>query len=161
MAEIKKILAMCGITECCREVIDYSIAMARNNKAELIFIHIIHNPFGLEGWNLPMMSLDDDYYNLLSETREDLDRIVEREARNGLKVRGVIREGRPTEEILKTIKEENIDLLIMHSHEETRMERLESRLENFLFGSSKEDILRKMPCSILLLKRGPDSECPA
>ena len=159
MGEIRKILAMCGITKCCQEIVDYSIAMARKNNAELLFIHIIHNPFGLEGWNLPMMSLDDAYYNLLAETREDLDRIVEQEKRNGLKIRGLIKEGKPTAEILKTIKEENVDLLIMHAHEETRAERLESRLENFLFGASKEEIIRKMPCSIMLLKRGPDSEC--
>ncbi len=159
MGEFKRILAMCGITTCCQEVVDYSISIARSNKAELLFIHIIHNPFGLEGWNLPMMSLDDDYYNLLAETRENLNKIVEQEKKNGLMIRGLIREGRPTEEILKTIKEEKVDLLIMHAHEETRMERLESRLENFLFGASKEEIIRKMPCSILLLKRGPESEC--
>jgi universal stress protein A len=159
MGEIKRILAMCGITKCCQEVVDYSISMARNNKAELIFIHIVHNPFGLEGWNLPMMSLEEDYLNLLAETKEDLERIVAEEKRNGLLVRGIIREGRPTDEILKTIKEEKIDLLIMHAHEETRMERLESRLENFLFGASKEEIIKKMPCSILLLKREGDSEC--
>ena len=69
----------------------------------------------------------------------------------------MIREGPPTEELLKVIKEENIDLLIMHAHEETRMERLESRLENFLFGASKEQIMRKMPCSILLVKDEPVS----
>ncbi len=159
MGEFKRILAMCGITKCCQEIVDYSISIARSNKAELIFIHIIHNPFGLEGWNIPMMSLDEDYYNLLAETREDLNRIVEHEKKNGLMVRGLIREGRPTEEILKTIKEEKVDLLIMHAHEETRMERLESRLENFLFGASKEEIIRKMPCSVLLVKRGPESEC--
>ncbi|HTP66317.1 MAG TPA: universal stress protein [Geobacteraceae bacterium] len=159
MAEIRKILAMCGISRCCQEVIDYSIAMARNNNAELFFIHIIHNPFGLEGWNLPMMSLDEDYFNLLAETKEDLEKIVAREKKNGLKIRGLIKEGRPTDEILKTIKEENIDLLIMHAQEETAVERLESRLENFLFGASSKEIIRKMPCSILLLKRGPESEC--
>ncbi len=159
MGQIKRILAMCGITSCCREVIDYSIAMARNYKAELYFIHVIHNPFGLEGWNLPMMSLDQDYYTLLAETKEDLERIVAQEKKNGLMVRGLIKEGNPTDEILKTIKEEKIDLLIMHAREETRMERMESRLENFLFGTSMEEIINKMPCSILLLKREPGSEC--
>ncbi len=159
MGEFKRILAMCGITTCCQEVVDYSISIARSNKAELLFIHIIHNPFGLEGWNLPMMSLDEDYYNLLAETRENLNRIVEQEKKNGLMIRGLLKEGPPTEEILKTIKEEKVDLLIMHASEETRMERLESRLENFLFGASKEEIIRKMPCSVLLLKRGPESEC--
>ena len=157
MRQINRILAMCGVTSCCQEIVDYGISLARDCDAELYFIHIIHNPFGLEGWNLPMISLKEDYYKLLEETKEDLDKIVAREQQNGLRISGLIREGPPTEELLKVIKEENIDLLIMHAHEETRMERLESRLENFLFGASKEQIMRKMPCSILLVKDEPVS----
>jgi universal stress protein A len=160
MREIKRILAMCGVTTCCQEIVDYGVSLARNCKAELYFIHIIHNPFGLEGYNLPMFSLEDDYFKLLEETKKDLEKIIAVEQKNGLSIRGLVREGPPTEELLKTIKEENIDLLIMHAHEETRMERLESRLENFLFGASMEQIIRKMPCSVLLVKRGPGSECP-
>ena len=159
MGEIKRILAMCGVATCCQEIIDCGISMARKYKAELYFIHIIHNPFGLEGWNLPMFSLEEEYYKLLEETKNDLDEIIAQEQKNGLLIRGLVREGPPTDEILKVIKEENIDLLIMHTHEETRMERLELRLENFLFGASKQELIRKMPCSILLLKQVPGSSC--
>jgi universal stress protein A len=159
MGEIKRILAMCGISTSCQEIIDCGISMARKYKAELYFIHIIHNPFGLEGWNLPMFSMEEEYYKLLEETKKDLDEIIAQEQKNGLLIRGLVREGPPTDEILKVIKEENIDLLIMHTHEETRMERLELRLENFLFGASKQELVRKMPCSILLLKQVPGSSC--
>jgi universal stress protein A len=159
MSEIKRILAMCGMSTSCQEIIDCGISLARKYKAELYFIHIIHNPFGLEGWNLPMFSLEEEYYKLLEETKNDLDEIIAQEQKNGLLIRGLVREGPPTEEILKVIKEENIDLLIMHTHEETRMERLELRLENFLFGASKQELVRKMPCSILLLKQVPGSSC--
>jgi universal stress protein A len=159
MGEIKRILAMCGISTSCQEIIDCGISLARKYKAELYFIHIIHNPFGLEGWNLPMFSMEEEYYKLLEETKKDLDEIIAQEQKNGLLIRGLVREGPPTDEILKVIKEENIDLLIMHTHEETRMERLELRLENFLFGASKQELVRKMPCSILLLKQVPGSSC--
>jgi universal stress protein A len=159
MSEIKRILAMCGMSTSCQEIVDCGISLARKYKAELYFIHIIHNPFGLEGWNLPMFSMEEEYYKLLEETKNDLDEIIAQEQKNGLLIRGLVREGPPTDEILKVIKEENIDLLIMHTHEETRMERLELRLENFLFGASKLELVRKMPCSILLLKQVPGSSC--
>jgi nucleotide-binding universal stress UspA family protein len=103
--------------------------------------------------------MEEEYYKLLEETKKDLDEIIAEEQKNGLLIRGVVREGPPTDEILKVIKEENIDLLIMHAHEETRMERLELRLENFLFGASKQELILKMPCSILLLKQEPGSSC--
>jgi len=63
-------------------------------------------------------------------------------------IKELIREGEPTEVILSVVKEENIDLIIMLSHEEGRM-------EHFLFGRSNEEIIRKMPCSIFLVKKEP------
>jgi nucleotide-binding universal stress UspA family protein len=60
----------------------------------------------------------------------------------------MIKEGEPTKEILKVVEEEKIDLTIMLAHEE-------GRLEDFLFGRSNEDIIRKMPCSVLLAKKEP------
>jgi nucleotide-binding universal stress UspA family protein len=51
-------------------------------------------------------------------------------------------------EVFRFVQEKNIDLLIMRSH-------LEWRLEHFLFGRSNEEIIRKMPCSIVLVKDEP------
>jgi nucleotide-binding universal stress UspA family protein len=60
-----------------------------------------------------------------------------------------MREGDPTEELFRAVKEEGIDLLIMLAHEE-------GHLEHFLFGRSNEEIIRKMPCSVLLVKKEPE-----
>jgi len=46
------------------------------------------------------------------------------------------------------VKEENIDLLIMSVHEEGHM-------EHFLFGHDNEELICKMPCSIMLVKKEP------
>jgi universal stress protein A len=46
----------------------------------------------------------------------------------------------------KAFKAENIDFIIMLAHEE-------GHLEHFLFGRSKEEIIRKMPYSVLLVKK--------
>ncbi|MEJ2023522.1 MAG: universal stress protein [Deltaproteobacteria bacterium] len=51
--------------------------------------------------------------------------------------------------VLKVVQDENIDLLIMLAHEE-------GHLEHFLFGHSNEHIIRRMPCSILLVKKEPE-----
>ena len=59
-----------------------------------------------------------------------------------------MKEGDPFDEIIKVVKEENIDLLIMLAHEE-------GHIEHFLFGRDNEDLIRKMPCSIILVKKEP------
>jgi universal stress protein A len=142
--DIKRILVVSRITKNCR-AIHYGISLARKYGAELTIVHIIHNPFGLEGWNVPMMSLEKEYENLLEEAKADLEKIIMLEKGKGLPIKKLIREGEPTEEILKVVNEENTDLLIA-CHDE------ESRLEHFLFCRSNEELIRQMPCSIMLVK---------
>ncbi|MCL4474664.1 MAG: universal stress protein [Nitrospirae bacterium] len=61
-------------------------------------------------------------------------------------IKELIGEGDPTKEVIKVVKEEAIDLLIMLAH-------AEGRLEHFLFGRSNEGLVRQMPCSILMVKK--------
>lgn len=125
--------------------------MSEKFGAELYVIHVIHHAFGfnLEGWNLPIPSLEEEYKKILQEAKKDIDTMVSKEKKRGLSVKQIIKEGEPTKEILKVVKEENIDLIIMLAHEE-------GHLEHFLFGRSNEEIIRKMPCSDLLVKKEPE-----
>ena len=148
MEDINRILVVSRDTKYCQEAVHYGVSLARKFDAELFIIHVVHNPFGLEGWNLPTVALDREYQNIIKEAKADLEKIIRREKGKGLPSKELIREGEPTEEILKTVKEEKIDLLIMLSHEEWR-------IEHFLFGRSNEELVRKMPCSVLLVKKEP------
>lgn len=148
MEEYKRILVVSRMSKYCREAVHYGISLARKYDAELSILHVVHNPFGLEGWNLPMVSLEQEYKKLLEETKADLDRIIREEKAKGLSIKELIKNGDPTEEVLKTVKEEKIDLLILLAHEEWR-------LEHFLFGRSNEELVRRMPCSILFVKNEP------
>jgi len=147
--DIKRILVVSRMTKYCQKAVHYGVSLARKYGAELYVIHVIHNPFGYEGWNLPITSLKKDYQRIQQEAKEDLDRLIDSEKANGMAVKELIRGGEPTKEILKVIKEENIDLLIMLAHEE-------GRLEHFLFGRSNEALIRRMPCSILMVKKEPE-----
>jgi nucleotide-binding universal stress UspA family protein len=149
MEDINRILVVSRMTKYCRDAVHYGISLARKYDAELSILHVIHNPFGLKGWNLPTVSLEEEYKNIIKEAKADLDRIVAKEKAKGLPIREIIKEGEPTEAIITMVKEEKMDLLILLSHEE-------SRLEHFLFGRSNEDLIRRMPCSILLVKKEPE-----
>ncbi len=153
MEDINRILVASGVTKYCRQGVHYGISLARKYQAELFIFHAVYNPFGYEGFNLPMVSLDESYRNILQETEKDLDRIIAREQANGLRVQKLIREGNPVKEILKAIHEHHIDLLVLLAHEETRLEHMEARLEKLIFGRSNEDLIRKMPCQVLLVKQ--------
>lgn len=151
MKDIKRILVVSRMTKYCQKAVHYGISLSEKYGAELYIIHVIYHPFGfdLSGWNLPIPSLEEEYKRILQEAKKELDKMISLEKKKGLPVKELIKEGEPTKEILKVVKEENIDLIIMLAHEE-------GHLEHFLFGRSNDEIFRKMPCSILLVKKEPE-----
>jgi nucleotide-binding universal stress UspA family protein len=151
MHEIKRILVASRMTKFCENAVHYGISMSKVCGATLYVLHVMDNPFKCcQGWNLsvPVLTLAEGYEKLLNKTKEELDAVINAEKMNGMKIIEFIRKGEPTEVILQVAQEENIDLIIMSAHEE-------SRLEHFLFGYSNERIIRKLPCSILLVKNEP------
>jgi nucleotide-binding universal stress UspA family protein len=143
--DIKRILVVSWMTKYCQKAVHYGISESRKHGAELFIIHVIHNPFGLKGFNVPGVSLEEDYKNLFKDAKKDLDRIIRLEKGKGLPITEFIKEGDPTKEIMKVIKEEKIDLLISLHYEEFSF-------GHFVFCGSIKKLIRKMPCSIMLVK---------
>lgn len=148
MENIKRILVVSRMTQLCQEAVHQGISLARKYGAELFVIHVVHNPFGLEGWNLPGLSLQKDYENILKDAKNEIDAIIRREKEKDLNIKVLVEEGEPTEQIIKTVQEKQIDLMVLRAHEE-------GRLEHFLFGKSNEELIRRMPCSLWLVKNEP------
>ena len=148
MNEYKRILVVARMIQTCKTAIQYGVSLAQKYGADLYVIHSIHNPFGLKGWGLGTRALAVEYEKSVLETKRKLAHLVEVEKKQGMSIKEMVREGEPTEEILKAIKEEKIDLLVLLAHEE-------GRFEHFLFGRSNEELVRKMPCSLMLVKKEP------
>jgi universal stress protein A len=151
MEDIKRILVACRMPEPCQKAIHYGVSLARTTKADLVVLHVIYEPFIRGDWNLPMQLgvVEEEYKKIVQKAKDRLDATITSERKKGVAVRELVREGKPSEEILKAIKEEKIDLLIILTHEETR-------LEHLLFGRTNDELVRKMPCSILMLKSEPE-----
>ena len=148
MNEYKRILIVCRMIQSSRKAIQIGVSLAQKYEAELYVIHSIYNPFGLRGWSVGTMSLAGEYENIVQETKRKLSELVESEKSKGMSIRELVREGEPTGEILKTIENEKIDLLVLLAHKE-------GRLEDLFFDRSNDELIRKMPCSIMLVKKEP------
>ena len=151
MNDIKRILVVSRMTQQCCTTLSYGVSLSEKYGAELYVIHVIHDIFGTDmtGWNLSIPSLQEEYKKSVQKIKEDLDAMIREDKRKGVPIKEMLREGDPTEEILKAVKEEHIDLLVMSSQ-------AEGRLEHLLFGRSTEKVIRQMPCSILLVKKEPE-----
>lgn len=146
MQEFKRILVVSRMIQSSRIVIQTGISLAQKYQAELYVIHSIHNPFGLKGWSLGHLSLKNEYEKILVDAKEHLSALIAAEKAKGISIKELIREGEPTEEILKTIAAERIDLLVLLAHQE-------DRLEDLFFNRSNDELTRRMPCSIMLVKQ--------
>jgi nucleotide-binding universal stress UspA family protein len=148
MNDFKRILVVSRMIQSSRVVIQTGISLARKYHAELFIIHSIYNPFSLKGWSLGHLSLQKEYEKILLDAKHNLSKLVEDERTKGISIKELVREGEPTEEILKTIAAEQIDLLVLLAHQE-------NRLEDLFFNRGNDELTRKMPCSIMLVKQEP------
>ena len=148
MEDIKRILVVSRSTKDCRKAIHYGVSLSQMYKAKLYVMHLVQDPLIFGGWNLPFPSLEEEYRKMVKESKAELSAIIKKEKNKGAAIKELIKEGKPAEEVLNVVKEEKIDLIVMLAHEE-------GRLEHFLFGRSNEEIIRAMPCSILLVKKEP------
>ena len=148
MDDIKRIMVVSRSTKNCKKALHYGLSLAKQQDAKLYVLHVIHDPFSVDGWNLPVPSLKQEYEYLVKKTREEIDRIIKSEQADGIDITEWIRDGKPDREVIAAVQENKIDLIIMSAHEE-------GRLEHYMFGRTVEELTRKMPCSILLVKYNP------
>jgi nucleotide-binding universal stress UspA family protein len=81
--------------------------------------------------------------------KERLDSAINKETSCGFPIHEMIIDSDEVDEVVKVVNEEKIDLIVMFAHEE-------GRIEHALFGGESDAIIRKMPCSILLVKNEPE-----
>lgn len=148
MKDIGRILVVSWITEACQKSVHYGVSLARKYQAELSVVHII-NTIWLQGWAVPKISMIEERKREYEREKKELADCIDKERKKGMSIKEIVREGNPVEEIMKIIDEENIDLLVMRAHKE-------GRIEHFLISGSNDVIIRKMPCSIFLVKEEPE-----
>jgi universal stress protein A len=151
MESFKNILVVTNSTKSCQQALHYGILLAECSHARLHVLHLMHDPFGLEHWQLPLPSLKNirnEYQDIRVQAKKDLDAMIAAEQAKGLPIQVSIAEGSPQKEILRAVKNNKIDLLIIIAH-------AEGYLERALFDRLNEEIHRKLPCTIMFVKQEP------
>ena len=142
---IKRILVVSWLSQYCNKTIEFGISLSGKYRTELFVIHVIDTTW-LRGWSIPMLSIEKEHKKEMEKYKEYLHSIISVENKKGMSIKEFVKEGIPSEIVLKMVADENIDLLILRSHEEGRLERV-------LVGGNNDEIIRAMPCSIFLVKQ--------
>lgn len=152
MENISRILVISRMDPCCRKAVHFGISLARKNDAALHVLHLVANPVDMVAVNVPGL-FPEEYINYMyrqPESKEQLNKVIKTVISEGFPIKELTSDGDPVEEIVRVVDEEGIDLIILLAHEE-------GRLEHALFGGDNDAIIRRLPCSILLLKEEPEA----
>lgn len=151
MENIRNILVVSRMIPYSRKAIEFGISLARKFDAQLYVLHLNTKTVDMLAVNAPGLFPGEEFRNFRDsqqEAQEQLDKIIRKEINSGYPVKELVSDREPVKEIERVVREEKIDLLLMSAHEE-------GRIEHALFGGEDADIIRKMSCSILLVKNEP------
>jgi nucleotide-binding universal stress UspA family protein len=123
-----------------------AIEMAKASRAELLIVHVINPivPVAGEGYVSPKM-----YEDLAASTRawarKQLDRLLGKAKKSGVRGKGVLAEGAAHEQIARIAKTKRADLVVMGTHGRSGFARL-------FLGSVAGRVVTAAPCPVLTVK---------
>jgi NADH:ubiquinone oxidoreductase subunit H len=94
MEDIRRILAVSWMTQYCQKTVHYAVSLAAKYGAELSMIHVI-DTLWVQGWNLPIMSQEEERRKEMERNKAELDNIISSEAKAGVKIKIFLRQAIP------------------------------------------------------------------
>jgi len=123
-----------------------AIEMAKASRAELLIVHVINPivPVAGDGYVSPKM-----YEDLAASTRawarKQLDRLLVKAKKSGVRGKGVLAEGAAHEQIARIAKTKRADLVVMGTHGRSGFAKL-------FLGSVAGRVVAAAPCPVLTVK---------
>jgi nucleotide-binding universal stress UspA family protein len=142
MLSIHKILVPVVFADTSRRVVHQAAWLARRFHAEIILLHVVtplRYPAGLleSGHEITARDL---HAHIVQRAQEDLDEALRPEL-DGIAVTRVLLRGEPAHEIVKTARDQNVDLIVMST-------RGEGAFYRFLLGSVTAKVLHEGDCLV-------------
>jgi len=142
----KKVLFCTDFSENSDCAFDYAFGIAKRDEGVLYILHVIPtlpDPHNIERW-LSKEKLDE----IKATHQADREKIFNDKYLNHIKdknkVKTVTKSGREDEEILKFVRKENIDIIVIGTHGRTG-------IEHVFLGSVAEKIVRRSPIPVFII----------
>jgi nucleotide-binding universal stress UspA family protein len=144
---VRKILCPVDFSEPSERALAQAVALARLNGAELILLTVVQPvPTSIPGEGTLLNELRPMPFIMTELAQEHLDKLRDKycgeiSGRTAVEVAA----GVPFVEIVRAARDAEADLIVMGSHGRTG-------LEHLLIGSVAERVVRKAPCSVLVVR---------
>jgi nucleotide-binding universal stress UspA family protein len=140
MISLKKILVPVDFSEPSKKAVTYGLTLAGSFSASLILAHIVPESSALL-YSIPTQFLEiekQQYVKAAAEIRH----LVPSENASRLSLQTIVKIGIIEEELLRIVRDEGIDLVVMGTHGRQRLSR-------WFMGSVTEHLLRHVPVPVL------------
>ncbi len=143
--DIKKVLVPIDFSDYSKSSLRYAVNFAKQFNAEIHLIYVVEPVIYPPDFSMGQIAIPSVNVEWNERAREELKKLAKTEIPEGVKVKTILKNGKPFLEIIDTASEENIDLIIIATHGH-------SGVEHILFGSTAEKVVRKAPCPVLTLR---------
>ena len=143
--EIKSILYPTDFSEGSSFALQYAVDLAKRYGAKLYLLNVIYDMAKGAGWYVPHASMDEMYKDMAKGAQKELEKFGYEEVRGLKNLERIAVTGVPHDEIIKFVKKNKIDLIVMGSHGRKGMDRI-------LFGSTAANVVRFAPCPVLTVR---------
>ena len=144
----KKIVFPTDFSHCSDAALEYATVLARETGATLFIVHAEEPPIVYDG-GMYTGRLEPDHVELNRMLHE----ILPTDPTVACEHRLLVGERNTADQIVKFVKEEQADLIVLGTHGRTGVKRL-------LLGSVAEAIVRRAPCPVLVMKQGSKQTVP-
>ena len=148
-ATIDKILVPVDFSRCSLEGLKYAIQFANQFAARLFILNAVYlgGPYTADGfaiYDLPALEKKER-----KRAEQQMLRFVRQVKFGGVKFKTLVKTGHPLDHINAFAEKERIDLIITSTHGRTGF-------KHALIGSTAEQVVRRAPCSVLVVPSHPE-----
>jgi nucleotide-binding universal stress UspA family protein len=145
MINLKRILVPTDFSGGARHALTYGLSFAKEYEAELLLLHVVETlaaPYASDLFPVPMAEV---FEEMSGYAKSELEKLVVEAKGRGVASRFVVAQGKPSLEIMRVAREENVDMIVLGTHGK-------GVLDQALFGSTTERVVRKAPCPVLCVR---------
>ncbi|MFQ5913484.1 MAG: universal stress protein [Nitrospinota bacterium] len=147
--EISKVLVAVSFSSGSKTALDFAGSLAERYNADLIVLHVIHDPFGTEGLHMPYVYVkEEEWEKHRKKVTDELHALIREKVGAGVNLKEFVVEGNPSQKVLEIIREEGVDLLVLSHHPS-------GWLERFLTGHDTSRLAERAPCNVLMVHTPP------
>lgn len=142
---MKKVMIPTDFSACARAAENYGMALAKQIKAELVFLHIIITPVNWSKLTTEQEHLFPETKEKIATAKKELKSLVEKAEASGVTASKLLVFSFGNEKIHKYIESEKIDMIVMGSHGQYGF-------KEHILGTNTYSVLRRAEIPVVVVK---------